>query len=131
MPKSSNFPMSKNISIEDSLSMFVNSWIDYKKIHEAEVEKREYINAQKEISLERIRSQRYIIEQYLTHTFRERQQIISGMFDALDKGIDAGNDQAITTAMNAIIATVQTSPLHGVKEILHQLNDESVDCIEI
>ena len=117
--------------VEKSFGMLIESWKDYKKTCEIEATKREYIQAQKEVSIERIRAQRSIMQQYLSSVFEERKLVIEGMFDQLDKGLETGNDKLISVAMNTIIATVQTSPLQGAKELFQAIDDNNVECIEI
>ena len=109
----------------------ISAWKEYKKIYEVETTKRAYIDAQREITLERIRSQRAIVEQYLGGVFSERKHSIDKMFEELDKGIEKNDDRIMSLAMSGIISTLQTSPLAGLKELSDQLKDPNVDIIDI
>ena len=93
--------------------------------------KREFIRANRDVALARIKSQRDILELYLTKTFEERKTVIAGFFRELDAGIASGNDKVIAVAMQGIVSTVQTSPLQGVSEIMRQIDDPDVKSIEI
>lgn len=114
-----------------SFTMLVDAWVDYKKVREQEITKREQIHAVRDVQLERIRAQKEVLQQYLEGTFSERRQVISGMFEALDKGIDSGDEKIIAMAMNSIVETVKTSPLQGFQQMMQQLDDPNVDAIEI
>lgn len=124
-------PTDINIPAEKSFTILIDAWRDYKKTCEVEETKRSYISAQRDISLAKIQSQRAILEKYLENTFAERRFTITEMFDRLDKGIESGNDTLIAMSMNAIVSTVKSSPLAGVQNIISQIDDPTVDAIEI
>ena len=113
------------------LSQLINAWSDYKKTCEIEETKRNFINAKRDICIEQIKAQRYILEQYLTKSFSERRLVIEGMFNALDKGIEKGDDNLIAQAMDSIVKTVKSSPLEGIQNLMHQIEDQNVEVIDI
>lgn len=115
----------------DACTSVLQSFLEYKKISEGEKTKREYIQAHRDVALARIQSHRETLEKYLTETFAERRLVISQMFDALDKGIETGNDQVIGMAMQSIVETIKVSPLQGVQTVMNQIEDPNVDFIEI
>ena len=114
-----------------AVELLINAWKDYKEIHERESTKREAIKAYRDTKIEEIKAQRNILELYLVKTFKEREKVITGMFDVLDKGIDTGDQQLIANAMNTIIATIQTSPLKDIQNMRLQLDDPNIESIEI
>ncbi len=115
----------------NAFSQLIDAWQNVKTVKEQEATKREFIRANRDVALARIKSQREILELYLTKTFKERKAVIENSFRVLDEGIASGNDKAIDAAMTMIVNTVQTSPLQGVKEIMRQIDDPDVKCIEI
>ncbi len=114
-----------------AFSQLIEAYKSVKTIHETEATKREAIRANRDIALASLQNQREILELYLTKIFEERKTVIAGFFRELDAGIASGNDKAITVAMQGIVATVQTSPLQGVSEIMRQIDDPDVKSIEI
>lgn len=127
-------PIQKAVTAGEATSAFgklFETWQNIKTVREQETTKREFIRANRDVALARIKSQRQILEQYLTEIFKERKATIEHSFRILDEGIASGNDKAIDAAMTMIVNTVQTSPLQGVKEIMRQIDDPDVKCIEI
>lgn len=126
--------ISKVVSTTEARSAFtqlIDAYKQIKSVREQEATKREFIKANRDVALARIKSQREILELYLTKTFEERKTVIAGFFRELDAGIASGNDKVIAVAMQGIVATVQTSPLQGVSEIMRQIDDPDVKSIEI
>jgi hypothetical protein len=72
-----------------------------------------------------------ILKAYLASMFKERAGIIEGMFVRLDQGLAAGNAQAASDAMAAIVAVTKQSPLAGARELLLDLRNPEVTSIEI
>ena len=114
-----------------AFTQLIDAWQNVKTVREQEATKREFIRANRDVALARIKSQREILELYLTKIFQERKATIEHSFRILDEGIASGNDKAIDAAMTVIVTTVKTSPLQGVTEILRQIEDPDVKCIEI
>ena len=115
----------------DGVKMVYNAWVENVKIHEEEEAKRVEIRARKEVDLERIRAQKAILENYLENTFSERKAVISGMFMALDKGIEANNNELIQQSLGAIVSIAKESPLAGIQSLVSDFNDPSVKSITI
>lgn len=134
LPSIPNIPSVPTPGISAANSAFcqlIEAYKQTKNIHEIESTKREYIKANREVSLARIKSQRDLLECYLTNTFKERSNVIEGFFRALDEGISSGNEQVIGWAMQGIVSTVQTSPLQGMSELMKQLDNPDIKSIEI
>ncbi len=126
--------IAKAVSTTEARSAFsqlIDAYTQVKTVREQEATKREFIRANRDVALARIKSQRDILELYLTKTFEERKTVIAGFFRELDAGIASGNDKVIAVAMQGIVSTVQTSPLQGVSEIMRQIDDPDVKSIEI
>lgn len=115
----------------DGAKMVYDAWVENVKIHEEEETKRVEIRARKEVDLERIRAQKAILENYLENTFSERKAVISGMFMALDKGIEANNNELIQQSLGAIVSIAKESPLAGIQSLVSDFNDPSVKSITI
>lgn len=109
----------------------VNAYKEYKVTHEIEETKRENIRAYRDITIEKYRKQRDFLEKYLTETFKERSTVIKGFFDALDSGLESGNDNIVKMAMAGIISVIQKSPLQDINDFMKKLESDSDEVIEI
>ncbi|GFM56371.1 hypothetical protein OH710_00745 [Pseudomonas capsici] len=119
------------ISAGESFNMLITAYSEHVKISETEKTKREAITAFKETKLSQIESHRKVLEQYLSNTFKERSSAISGLFDALDKGIESGNSDLISSSIGAIVSITKESPLAGAKEIIGAMYNSEIKTIEI
>lgn len=131
LPSPKNIPLNPQSAADSSLKMLITAWSDYKKISEVEITKRSTIAAWKEVNINQIESQREILEQFLTLTFKERAGIITGFFNLLDKGIDDNNSYLIDKAIVGIVAIAKESPLKQASEILRAINDPNIKSIGI
>lgn len=112
-------------------SNIVTAYKEYKVTHEIEETKRENIRAYRDITVEKYRKQRDFLEKYLTETFKERSTVIKGFFDALDSGLESGNDNVIKMAMSGIVSVIQKSPLQDINDFMKKLESDSDEVIEI
>lgn len=111
-----------------AFSNIVTAYKEYKVTHEIE---RENIRAYRDITVEKYRKQRDFLEKYLTETFKERSTVIKGFFDALDSGLESGNDNVIKMAMSGIVSVIQKSPLQDINDFMKKLESDSDEIIEI
>lgn len=114
-----------------AFSSILNVVKECKIVHETEETKREEIRARRDIIIKKYEQQRYVLETYLTNTFKERSMTIEGFFKALDSGIKTRNVEVIGWAMQSIVNVLQTSPLKGFNDFMRQVEDKNIDCIEI
>lgn len=114
-----------------TFSNIVTAYKEYKVTHEIEETKRENIRAYRDITVEKYRKQRDFLEKYLTETFKERSTVIKGFFDALDSGLESGNDNVIKMAMSGIVSVIQKSPLQDINDFMKKLESDSDEIIEI
>lgn len=119
------------VPVQKSITMLFEAWCDYKNTQETEITKRVAIASNREVSIAKIKAQRDVVEQYLIHSFSERRQVITGMFETLDKGIANGDERIIGMAMQSIVETIKTSPLQGIQDMMQQLDSPNIDAIEI
>lgn len=115
----------------DSFRMLLDAHYTYKKTVQVETTKREAIAAWRDVRLKDLENRRAVLENYLTHSFAERHNLIQGFFERLDRGIDEGNDHLISEALSGIVAIAKQSPLADVEKLIGDINDDSVKCIEI
>ena len=80
--------------------------------------------------MKELKNQQEILRLYLENTFRARREVIDGLFDALDKGIEAGNINVIDTAINGIVNIAKDSPLQEVDKLILSLKNDDVKVIE-
>ena len=88
------------------------------------------IRAYKDIEIEKIKSQKAILETYLEGRFSERKMIINRSFDALDKAIETNNLELIQQSLSVVVTIAKESPLAGVQNFLSDFNDPNVKEIE-
>lgn len=131
MPAPKAMPLNPTLAADESLKMLVNAWANYKNTVEVETTKRASIQAWRDTRLAELDNQRKILENYLSNTFKERSEMISGFFSALDKGIESGDSSLINSSIGAILSVAKESPLAQAKEILMAMNDPKVGFIEI
>lgn len=103
---------------------------EYKVIAAQEKTKREAIKAWKDVRLTELKNQQDILREYLDLTFKERRHMIDGLFDALDKGMEAGNLEVIDGAINGIVNIAKDSPLQQVDKLILSLKSEDTKVIE-
>lgn len=114
-----------------AFSNIVTAYKEYKVTHEIEETKRKNIRAYRDTTVEKYRTQRDFLEKYLTETFKERSTVIKGFFDALDSGLESGNDNVIKMAMSGIVSVIQKSPLQDINDFMKKLESDSDEIIEI
>lgn len=115
----------------EAFSGILKAWADYKQTAEIEGTKREQIRAWRDVHVTTIEKNTEILKEFLHYSFSERRETIDRMFETLDKGIESGNSDVISGAMNSIISITKTSPLAGVRELLADFNNPAVKEIEI
>ena len=113
-----------------SFTRILEAHNEYKKIAAQEKTKREAIGAWKDVRLKELKNQQEILRLYLENTFRERREMIDGLFNALDKGIEAGNINVIDTAINGIVNIAKDSPLQQIDKLILSLKNDDVKVIE-
>ena len=114
-----------------ALTNIVDAWKQYKVTAEVEQTKRESIRATRDVNIKMIEENAAILKAYLEGMFKERAEIIGGMFERLDNGLAEGNAQLASDAMAAIVAVTKQSPLAGARELLVDLRNPEVTSIEI
>jgi hypothetical protein len=119
------------MTIKDSFNIFIDAYNENHKVTQIEKTKRAEISAHSQIELEKIRSQRAILEKYLEGIFDERKLMINGMFDTLDKGIENGNNELIQQSLGAIVAIAKESPLAGIQNLINDYNNDNIKSITI
>ena len=113
--------------VVNGFMMVVESYKSNKKVQEEEKTKRFTIEQTSKVQLEKIQSQRAIMEQYLSSIFVERKQTINGLFDALDKGIENDNTELIQQSLGSIVEIAKEFPLKGIQKVLSDYKNPEVD----
>ena len=124
-------PKPTPIQAIDGFKILVNAYKENYKISEEEQTKRENIRAIKEYEIEKIHAQKEVLKDYFEKTFSERKTNFKRMFDALDKGIENNNLEAIQASMNLIITLSKESPLSEVQSLISDFNNNDVKSITI
>lgn len=114
----------------NAFSRLIETHHEYKKIAAQEKSKREAVKAWKDVRLTELKNQKEILRSYLEETFKERRYMIDGLFEALDKGIEANNLDVINGAIGGIINVAKESPLQQVDKLMLSLQNDDVKVIE-
>jgi len=114
----------------DGLKIVVDAYKENQSTIERERTKRLAIDNASKIELEKIKSQRKVLETYFSGIFEERRYVIGEMFDRLDKSIDENNLEAMQMMLGSIVDYAKESPLNGVQALLNDFNDPNVKEIE-
>ena len=112
-------------------SDLIKAFCDYRKTCEAEKKRREYIRAERDVAIERIRAQTDVIKTYLDQAYRERAHVIDGNFAVLERALRENQTELACRAMSSIEEIVKNSPLKDVRRIMNDMDDPRVESIEI
>lgn len=80
-------------------------------VHEQEKTKRAGIEAQRDAYIEKVRSQRKVMNRFLDGHFQQQATTLNGLFRSLDTAIASGNPDQVGPILNGIVQTVRNSPL--------------------
>lgn len=115
----------------EGFNLLINAFKENHKVTEEETTKRHNISAIKEYEIEKIKVQKEIIKDYFEKTFSERKNNFQRMFDALDKGIENNNIEAIQASMTMIVTLSKESPLQDMKSLISDFNNDDIQSITI
>jgi len=116
-----NIPPIKAAEALEGFKAIVEASKENQRVTAEEKTKREFIQAQKEVYIEEIRTKKEILLNYFDNVFRERREIYQGFFEILDKGIETGNMELIQSSANAIVTLALDSPLKDLQKF--QMNN--------
>ena len=108
-----------------------NAWIDYKKIREVEVTRREQISADRDVKLAAIRESADVLRMLINETFEERANNFERYFALLERGFENDNDKEINAALAMIVEQTKVSPMGQAAQLVNQINDPNVKFIDI
>ena len=98
--------------IINNIANNVNETIKY---CEEQKTKREEIKARTQVYINQINAQRDFLLNYLDRTFDERKQLFSEYFKLLDKGLEKGDTQAMSIALQQINQLSASSPFKSLE----------------
>ena len=85
--------------------------------HQVESTKRGKIRAYQETEVGRIKAAEAILKTYFGQVFAERRETFDELFSRLDKAIDQGNGEVISSVLRGIVDIAQTSPLANLGDL--------------
>jgi hypothetical protein len=129
--KTNIIPKPSPMLVKDGFKILFDTYKDNHRVTEVETTKRVEIQEYTKIELEKIKSQRKILEQHLEGIFSERKLMINGMFDALDKGIETNNLELIQLSLASVVDIAKESPLAGIQNMLNDYHNPDVKEITI
>jgi len=115
----------------EGFKLLIDAYKENYKVTEEETTKRHNITAMKEYEIEKIKAQKEIIKDYFEKIFSERKNNFQRMFNALDKGIENNNVEAIQASMTMIVTLSKESPLQDMKSLISDFNNNDIQSITI
>jgi len=97
----------------------VKSVVDYYQTREQETTKRTQISADLSRDLAELELARDVITSYMDRVFDERKGQFDQLFRVLDQAQSAGDTQAMSVTLDALVTLAQSSPFKGLAEIRH------------
>lgn len=101
----------------EAIKIIAEAAADYAKVAEQESTKRRAIDAQERVALERIRTQREVLTQYLDRSFDERRENFDRLFDNLDEAVDKSDASAVGAMVGAIVRLAESSPFKDIADV--------------
>jgi len=103
--------------VVDGVTNVFTQITDYLKIAEVETTKRTEITAKRDIAIQALQNQRAVFEQLMQFTFQERAAVIQKQFDVLDRAMASGDISTVKSALDGMVAVIQTSPFKSIQEM--------------
>lgn len=94
-------------------------------IREQERTKRAGIEAQRDVFIEKIRSDREVLVSHLRGRFEQQGRALDGLFQALDTALVSGNPDLVGMMLTSIVETVKISPLGDMATLDQRMKDNN------
>ncbi len=117
--------------VTGSFNDLINAWKDYQTTREIEATKRTQIAADRDVRLAAIQAQADVFHHLIHKTFKDRTDNFDRFFVLLKDGFACGNDQQINAALTMIVAQIKENPMAQAVQMMQQINDPNVKCIDI
>lgn len=111
-------------AIFDGISQLNQTRVDYEVVREQEKTKREAIAVHRDVSIEKIRAQRDLMQSAINQTFGERKQVLEAQIHAMDHALNSGNTEVLNKALDGMVSVVKATPFKGMAEIRRELEDD-------
>ncbi len=113
----SGFRINAPVDALGVISNIVNAASAVGQFCEQEETKRCEIEKEKQIAIEKIKTQREIFLTYLDKTFDERKASFAKYFDVVDDAIQKGNLQQLAIGLNHITDLAKSSPFKNLLDL--------------
>lgn len=113
-------PLGRAVTDVDALAALKNmvtATSDFLKIREQERTKRAQIDTYKTLECERIRAAEAVLRRYFEQAFAERDSNFRELLARVDQATDAGDAQAMSQTIGAVVALAQNSPLADLGDL--------------
>ena len=117
--------------VDGSCTDLVAAWKDYQTTRERENTNRTQIAADREVRLASIQAQTDVFHVLINKSFGERRLNFDQYFAILKDGFISGNDLQINTALTMIVEQIKVNPMAQAVQMMQQINDPDVKCIDI
>jgi len=118
-----HIPIPKVLNAYDGLKTLIEAKNENHRISEEQKTFRENIRANRDIEIERIKTQKEIMLNYFDNIFSERRNSYKKFFEMLDKGIETNNMELIKVASTHIVSIAMNSPLKDLEKFKSQNNE--------
>jgi capsid protein len=89
----------------------IREYVNYRRIVEEQKTERERIISERDRAVKALEAEKEVILDYFERRFKERKDVLSGLFDILHQGIVNKNDNVIDKALEGIVGIVKDNPL--------------------
>lgn len=100
-----------------SLFSLYDRYLEYAKLKEQEITKRQQIEAEKEATIAKIRQTQEFVIGYLNHAFDERARNFRQLFERIDGAIERGDNTQLAMLLGTLVKYAQTSPFTQLADL--------------
>ncbi len=108
----------------DGLLQVQKAHSEYQIIRDQEITKRLEILSDRDISIEKIRAQRDLIQSFVDATFDERKKALKAQIRVLDHALQKGDTAALKFALDSMVSTIKSSPFENIADMRAQLESK-------
>jgi hypothetical protein len=103
--------------VDRVLSNVVDLLKECRRVEEEGAVRRHAIDAWQRVELEKIRSDREMIEKVMTRTFDERAENFKQLFRVIDQAMESNSHEQLTLGLEAFVRVAQANPLRDLADL--------------
>lgn len=102
-----------------ALTQIVNAAQDCAVVIAQERTKQTRLAAYRDTEVAKVKAAESVLRKYFDDVFAERRANIDGLFERLDRALDAGDPALINQMVNAVVDLAKSSPLADLGDLSH------------